>query len=313
MTTAIAHPNIALIKYWGKQDRPGNLPASPNLSITLSELCTTTTVQDAERDEILLNNKAADDPKIAQFLQILRNRFALGPIKIESHNNFPTGAGLASSASGFAALTCALNQHCDWGLDATETSGWARQGSASAARSMQAGFVALVPPQWQAECVAPPAHWPLSTVVAITSQDKKQIDSGHGMELTRQTSPYFKRWVEDSGEDFAHAQAAIEARDFDALAAVAEHNCLKMHALMLTTVPTLAYWNPATVACMDVVRELRAGGTAAFFTIDAGPQVKVITQPQYSATVAAALRAVHGVLDVVVCGMGEGARVVDAA
>ncbi len=312
MTTATAHPNIALVKYWGKQTVPGNIPATPNVSITLDNLATTTTVTDAEQDQVILNGEIVADAKIEAFLDLLRRSFQLPPLRIETSNNFPTGAGLASSASGFAALITALNAHARLGMDTATLSTWARQGSASAARSVYAGFVSLGPPAWQAEPIADQRHWPLTTIVAVTSETAKTVNSTSGMESSRQTSPYYDSWVAGSQADYDAALDAIERCDFELLSHIAELSCLKMHGVMLTTTPTLAYWNPATVACMDTVRRLRSTGVAVFFTIDAGPQLKAICLPEHAQRVSEALRGVPGVMRTIECGLGNGAQVLPA-
>ncbi len=312
MIHARAHPNIALIKYWGKQTRAGNLPATPNLSITLDSLATDTVVTEHHEDEVWLNQERVIDQKIIRFLEELRAEFELSPIKIETSNNFPTGAGLASSASGFAALICAINQHAELGLDADLMSDWARRGSASAARSLFGGYVALVPPLWRAQPIAPASHWPLKTVVAITNETRKLISSSEGMERSRLTSDFYTTWVRGAGDDFAGAFDAINNKDFDALAEIAELSCLKMHSVMLTSVPTLSYWNPATLACMDAVRELRQQGTPVFFTVDAGPQVKAVCEPQYAERVSEVLTHVPGVIRTLTCGLGSAAHIVES-
>ena len=310
MTTAHAHPNIALVKYWGKQEKPGNLPATPNLSISLAGLTTVTHVSDAPSDTFILNRKETSDPKLVRWLEALRGTFDVPPLQIESGNDFPTSAGLASSASGFAALITAINAHCDLGLNQEMCSEWARVGSASAARSIFGGFVALVPPQWQAIPMAKRDHWPLEVVVAVTSNEPKSVNSGEGMERSRLTSPYYNAWVRDATTDFAAASEAIERRDFLSLAAVAELNCLKMHSIMLTSQPTLSYWTPASIACMDRVRSLREEGHDVFFTVDAGPQIKAVCLPASADAVASALSETPGVLEVIRSSLGEGARVV---
>lgn len=310
MTTAHAHPNIALVKYWGKQEKPGNLPATPNLSISLAGLTTVTHVSDAPSDTFILNSKATSDPKLVRWLEALRGTFDVPPLQIDSGNDFPTSAGLASSASGFAALITAINAHCDLGLNQEMCSEWARVGSASAARSIFGGFVALVPPQWQAIPMAKRDHWPLEVVVAVTSNEPKSVNSGEGMERSRLTSPYYNAWVRDATTDFAAASEAIERRDFLSLAAVAELNCLKMHSIMLTSQPTLSYWTPASIACMDRVRSLREEGHDVFFTVDAGPQIKAVCLPASADAVASALSETPGVLEVIRSSLGEGARVV---
>ena len=310
MTTAHAHPNIALVKYWGKQEKPGNLPATPNLSITLAGLTTVTHVSDAASDTFVLNSKATSDPKLVRWLEHLRGTFDVPPLQVESGNDFPTSAGLASSASGFAALITAINAHCDLGLNQEMCSEWARVGSASAARSIFGGFVALVPPQWQAIPMAKPDHWPLEVVVAVTSNEPKSVNSGEGMERSRLTSPFYNAWVRDATTNFAAASQAIERRDFATLAAVAELNCLKMHSIMLTSQPTLSYWTPASIACMDRVRSLREKGHDVFFTVDAGPQIKAVCLPASADAVASALSETPGVLEVIRSPLGEGARVI---
>ena len=310
MTTAHAHPNIALVKYWGKQEKPGNLPATPNLSISLAGLTTGTHVSDAPSETFILNSKETSDPKLVRWLEALRGTFDVPPLQIDSGNDFPTSAGLASSASGFAALITAINAHCDLGLNQEMCSEWARVGSASAARSIFGGFVALVPPQWQAIPMAKRDHWPLEGVVAVTSNEPKSVNSGDGMERSRLTSPYYNAWVRDATTDFAAASEAIERRDFLSLAAVAELNCLKMHSIMLTSQPTLSYWTPASIACMDRVRSLREEGHDVFFTVDAGPQIKAVCLPASADAVASALSETPGVLEVIRSSLGEGARVV---
>ena len=289
MTIAHAHPNIALVKYWGKQEKAGNLPATPNLSITLAGLTTVTQVEDGTTYHFVLNGETSQDPKLQGWLNTLRDTFDVPPLHIDTGNDFPTSAGLASSASGFAALITAINAHCELGLNQEMCSDWARKGSASAARSILGGFVAMVPPQWQAVRLASQEQWPLEVVVAVTSNEAKSVSSGEGMERSRLTSPYYKAWLRDAATDFAAGSQAINDKDFQGLAAVAELNCLKMHSLMLTSQPTLSYWTPASVACMDRVRALREEGEDVFFNVDAGPQIKAVCLPGSADTVAAAL------------------------
>ena len=310
MTIAHAHPNIALVKYWGKQEKAGNLPATPNLSITLAGLTTVTQVEDGTTDHLVLNGETSQDPKLQGWLNTRRDTFDVPPLHIDTGNDFPTSAGLASSASGFAALITAINAHCELGLNQEMCSDWARKGSASAARSILGGFVALVPPQWQAVRLASQEQWPLEVVVAVTSNEAKSVSSGEGMERSRLTSPYYKAWLRDAATDFAAGSQAINDKDFQGLAAVAELNCLKMHSLMLTSQPTLSYWTPASVACMDRVRALREEGEDVFFTVDAGPQIKAVCLPGSADTVAAALAETPGVINIIRSPLGHGARVV---
>jgi diphosphomevalonate decarboxylase len=306
---AHAHPNIALIKYWGKAPGPGNVPATPSLSITLDELITTTEVAEAAEDAFHLDGARVDDAKVAACLANLRRRYPIPPVEVRSTNNFPTAAGLASSASGFAALVTALDALFDLRMTAGQRSERAREASGSAARSIFGGFVALDGPAWQGRPLLGPDQWPLKVVIAITDTSRKSVASSVGMRLSADTSPYYSSWVESTARDFDDAVGMVERRDFDALAELSEHSCLKMHGLMLATRPGLLYWNATTTACLHAVRALRDAGEQVFFTVDAGPQVKAVCLPDSEPAVAQALRGVPGVKQVLSTGLGRGAWV----
>jgi diphosphomevalonate decarboxylase len=309
-TTACAHPNIALIKYWGKSARPGNYPATPSLSITLDTLTTTTQVDNGGGgDRIFFDGVEVQDAKVLGCLADLRQSYAIPHLEVRTSNNFPTAAGLASSASGFAALIVAIDTHCKLGLDPQTQSGHARRASGSAARSMFGGFVALQAPDWTAQQVLDAQTWPLTTVIAVTTSAKKAVSSSDGMELSKATSPYFSSWTSSTATDFDSALAAVQIRDFEKLAELAELSCLKMHGLMLSTSPGLLYWNSATITCLHAIRELRKQGTPVFFTVDAGPQVKAICLPEAEREVHDALKNIAGVERILISGLGEGARV----
>lgn len=320
-TTAVAHPNIALVKYWGKRNAERNVPAVGSLSITLDGLTTTTTVRvdpELDHDEFLLGGGKAPAMagRVTACLDRLRSltgrhEFAF----VESENDFPTGAGLASSASGFAALVVAADAAFGSGLDRAELADLARQSSGSAARSLHGGFVELrltgdFDRPTETRQILEPAAWPLCVAVAVTATETKQVGSSEGMRLSERTSPFYGAWVASSESDLAAARRAVDQRNFAALANVSESSCLKMHAVMLSSRPGLVYWNGATVECLHRVRELRNRGVPVFFTIDAGPQVKAVCLPEAFARVAAELETVPGVVEVLSSGLGEGARVV---
>lgn len=308
MTTfASAHPNIALIKYWGKAPGPGNVPAAPSLSITLDSLATRTAVDHAAEDTFELNGRVTEDPKLAACLADLRSNYDVPPLAIRSTNNFPTAAGLASSASGFAALVTAVDAHCALGMDAATRSVFARRASGSAARSIFGGFVALEGPAWAAIPLLDAHTWPLRVVIAVTAAGPKQVASSAGMRRSMD-SPYYPAWVSSTHDDYHAARERVASRDFAGLAELAEYSCLKMHGLMLASRPGLLYWNGATLACLHRIRELRAAGVPVFFTVDAGPQVKAVCLPQASESVRAALAECPGVIEVLEAGLGGGAR-----
>lgn len=310
VVTARAHPNIALIKYWGKADGPDNVPAVPSLSVTLDTLVTETSVERADRDAFVLNGETRQDPKLASFLARLRQSQELPPLRVQSSNNFPTAAGLASSASGFAALVTALNAACALDWTDTELSFWARVGSGSAPRSLYGPIAQIVEPDFLAASVDASAMPRLAVVVAITSHAAKGISSSAGMQSSRETSPFYQAWRDSAKADLADAQRAIVAGDFAALAAAANHSCMKMHAVMLSSVPVLRYWNSATVACLEVIDRLAASAVPVFASIDAGPQIKAVCVADAAEEIASALAATAGVLDTHTVGLGPGAHLI---
>jgi len=319
--TAVAHPNIALVKYWGKRDVERNVPAVGSLSITLDGLTTTTTVRfdsDLEHDTFSLGGR--ETPKMTErvvaCLDRMRRHVGVSNYAVvESVNDFPTAAGLASSASGFAALVVAADAALSAGLDRSVLADLARQASGSAARSLFGGFVELRltpdgPNPTETLQLLEPSAWPLRVLVAVTDPGPKAVGSTEGMQMTKHTSPYYPAWIESSPADLSEARSAVQRRDFEALANVSESSCLKMHALMLSARPGLVYWNGATVEGIRRVRELRASGVPVFFTVDAGPQLKAVCLPEAYERVERELAAVPGVMSILESGLGDGARAV---
>ena len=315
---ARARANFALIKYWGKADADLNVPAVGSISITLDALWSDTTVEldsSLAADELLLGGvrRAEQLAKVSACLDLLRARAGVATrARVVSDNNFPTAAGLASSASGFAALVTAASAALGLDLSPRELSIFARQGSGSAARSVFGGFVemhagtAADGEDSFAEPLLAGTAWPLEVVIAVTAKAEKEIGSRSGMTRSAEFSPYYSAWVATQPADLDAARRAIAARDFGALADVAEHNCLKRHAAALAARPPLLYWNGATVDCLHAIRRLRAEGVPVFFTVVAGPQVKAICTAASRARVEAALRELPGVLDVVASKLGPG-------
>ena len=316
--TAIAQPNIALIKYWGKRDTERNLPAVGSISITLRELYTRMDVEfDAGAVADSLQVNGAPDATMLPRLSACLDRVAGSDrlrARIKSESNFPIAAGLASSASAFAALTVAGAHAAQTDLSIATLASLAGQASGSAARSLLGGFVEL---ENQGDDIAvsalcEPAEWPLDVVVAITETGPKAVGSTEAMEISRHTSPFYQSWLEQQPHDLDIARDAIARRDFGRLAAIAEHNCLKMHSIMWASRPPLVYWSAATMRCLQTVRKLQGSGADVFFTIDAGPQVKAVCPPEHTQAVAAALRDTPGVVDIMISGLGSGARLENA-
>ncbi len=320
--TTLAHANIALVKYWGKRDLRLNLPAVGSISLTLNGLSTRTTVEfgdHLEKDCLLLdgsevNGNAAE--RVSQFLDLVRERAGIqAKAEVVSENDFPTGAGLASSASGFAALSLASTRAAGLELDPKELSILARRGSGSAARSIFGGLVEMHRGDKDdgsdafAMTLAGSEEWPLRLVVAMTSLAPKTVGSTMGMQRSSETSPYYQSWVESSAEDLEVARRAIEDRDLVTLGEVTEHSCLKMHSLTWSSRPPFSYWSPETLRAMEVVRRLRGEGLVCYFTMDAGPQVKALCDADSAGAVAATLSALPGVERVLTCSPGEGVRI----
>lgn len=314
--TARAHSNIALAKYWGKGDVAQNLPATPSLSMTLSALHTTTSVvfeEQLARDEIVLNGVQLSGEKRARLTQFLDRVRTLAGLqrfaRVDSHNNFPTASGLASSASGFSALALAATRAAGLAYTPEDVSALARVGSASAARSLFGGYVALELGAQSATRVLTGDAYPLSLLVCVVTLLPKDQGSTLGMAHTQKTSPYYPAWVDSAPAVYERVRGALLARDFDALGRATEHSALLMHASMFAAEPPLNYWSPTTLALLQRVSELRASGLPAYATMDAGPHVKVLAEPHNAQKIENALREVAGVKDVLVCAPGPDATV----
>lgn len=316
--TSQAQPNIALVKYWGKRDIASNLPAAGSLSLTLDSLWTRMSVEFGEpgdSDRLRVNGEEAPAmlPRIKRCLDDIAgpNRPAA---TVSSECNFPIAAGLASSASSFAALVVAANHALGRPSITLELARCAGRASGSAARSLYPGIVELEPGDNAIDlaCIAAPQDWPLTVTIAITETAEKKIGSGPAMKISQQSSPFYGEWIARQAEDLRRARDAVKSRDFAALAAVTEHNCLKMHSVMWSSRPSLVYWNSATLACLETVRDLQNEGVPAFFTIDAGPQVKVVSEPSAANAVSDALKNTTGVASVMQSSLGEGARLLAA-
>jgi diphosphomevalonate decarboxylase len=321
--TAIAGTNIALVKYWGKRDAALNLPATGSLSLTLKELGTRTTVRFGARygreDRVRLDGRDADDHTCARVIAMLDLvRRAAGtdaPAEVVTENSVPTAAGLASSASGFAALALAASRAAGLTLPPAELSALARRGSGSAARSVLGGFVEMMPGERDdgsdAIAVALPEGdgWAVRMVLAVTAEGPKAVGSREAMDRTARTSPFYRGWLEAVAGDLAEARTAIRERDLPRLGAVAERSALRMHGAAMGADPAVLYWTPATLAALETVAALRERGVPAYFTIDAGPHVKVLCGADHAAEVEAALASTPGVLRTLIASPGRGARV----
>ncbi len=312
---AIARANIALAKYWGKSDVGLNLPAVPSLSLTLDGLETTTTVRfdsAMTADLFVLNGRAAPPQVTTAFVDLLRARAGTTlRAHIESTNNFPTASGLASSASGYAALVGATNAALGLGLSLDAMSAIARRGSASAARSVFGGFVELLrgEPGHDSLCateVAPVSHWNVELVIAVTTELAKETSSRDGMTHTRETSPYYQAWLTHAYEEFKEVRAGVLGRDFKRTGEAMESSTLAMHACAMAARPGVIYWNGTTLTVFQKAKELRSNGLQTYATMDAGPHVKLLVHSQDAEPLAQEIAAIPGVVRVIRAKPGEG-------
>ena len=320
-STARANVNLALVKYWGKRESSLNLPATGSISVTLDGLWVEAEVafDGGPDDRVLIDGSPGggdEAERVVRFLDVVRAEAGRRDYaRVATRGSVPRGIGLASSAAAFAALALAGSRAAGLRLEPPALSALARRGSGSAARSVYGGFV-----EWRrgerddgrdsvAVQLAPPERWDVRVVVAVTTSTPKAVSSRAGMRRAA-ASPFYPAWVAGAVADLDEARAAIAARDLEALGLLAEHSALKMHAVGLAARPPLLYWRGATLECVHRVWALRAEGTPAFVTIDAGPQVKVLCLPADAATVAEALAAVPGVERVLTCLPGGGAQVV---
>lgn len=298
--TASANTNIALIKYWGKADESLTIPTTSSLSLTLDDTWTTTTVcfdgGSAGEDAVTINGASPSGTELARvsrFLDLVRGLAGQSAkASVTSASTVPLAAGLASSAAGFAALAAAASRAAGLDLDDRALSRLARRGSGSAARSIFGGLVLWNAGTDDESSYAEPveAALDLAMVVVVVSGRHKTIGSTQAMRETMRTSPLYPAWVASSRQDLSVALAAVRSGDLPRLGEVVEANALGMHAAMLTSRPGIMYWLPRTVEVLHTVRALRDEGLPAWATIDAGPNVKVLTQGSSAEQVAAALR-----------------------
>ena len=287
---ARAHTNIALIKYWGKADEALIIPMNNSLSVTLDRFYTETRVtldETLTEDQLILNGEAVnakESAKIQRYMEMIRKEAGISEhALIESENFVPTAAGLASSASAYAALAGACNEALQLGLSDKDLSRLARRGSGSASRSIYGGFA-----EWEKgnDDETSFAHrveadgWEneLAMVFVVINNKSKKVSSRSGMSLTRDTSRFYQYWLDNVEPDLKETKEAIAQKDFKRMGEVIEANGLRMHATNLGAQPPFTYLVPESYDAMRIVHECREAGLPCYFTMDAGPNVKVLIE-----------------------------------
>ncbi len=291
-TTAIAHSNTALIKYWGKRDEELIIPMNNSISFTTEALTTTTTVEFSEeltKDNFILNGtEQTGKPlkRVVDHLAIIREISQTNvKAKVYSENNFPTAAGLASSASGFAALTSAATNAAGLKLDKKELSMISRRGSGSSCRSFYGGYVEWIANNEQNESYAiqlADENWfDIRDIVVVLKTPERKMSTRDAMKLSIKTSPFFKSRLDTLDTNLAKIRLAIKERDFNSLGSVAEMDCLSMHSVAITSNPPQIFWTPDTVKVMHFVENLREEKIDAYYTIDTGANLHILTIPKF--------------------------------
>ena len=318
---ATAHPNIAFIKYWGNQDHDLRIPANGSLSMNLEGLETQTMVSFdtlLDQDQLILNGEPAGEEALDRVSSQLDRVRELAEIKtraqVSSENNFPTGTGIASSASAFAALTLAAVTALGLCLTEKELSHLARTGSGSASRSIPGGFV-----EWQAgtdhdssfaETIAPPEHWDLVDFIVLVSQEHKKTGSSQGHRIA-DSSPFQAARVADAERRLDICRKALLEKDFQTFAEIVELDSNMMHSVMMTSDPPLYYWQPGTLEIMAAVQTWRSEGLPVCFTIDAGPNLHLICPAEASEAVKRKLGALVNVKSILTCTPGGPAHLLE--
>ena len=317
---ARAHPNIALIKYWGNRDEILRLPVNGSISMNLGSLFTQTGLEfspDLPADSLSINHHligGASLQRVSNFLDLLRQQAGITFFaKITSNNNFPTGAGVASSAAAFAALAVAGSAALDLPMDEISLSQLARRGSGSACRSIPGGFVELhtgnTDQESYAVSIAPPDHWELVDCIAIVEAGPKTTGSTEGHALAP-TSPLQNARVMDTPRRLDLCRQALLRHDFEALALISELDSNLMHAVMMTSTPPLFYWSPSSLELMKSIPIMRRAGLPVCYTLDAGPNVHVICQASAVPIIENRLASMPGVEQVLVSEVGGPAQII---
>lgn len=318
--TAKAPANIAFIKYWGKKDEKLRLPANSSISMNLSGAFTVTSVEFDKKlkgDKFFLNGvvaKQEETERISKHIDLIRSIAKIRtPAMVVSKNNFPKGAGIASSASGFAALTVAASKASGLSLSEKELSILARLGSGSACRSIPDGFV-----EWKegdlseksyAYSLFEPNYWDIYDLIAIVGESSKKISSTEGHAIA-ESSPFFKTRILGMKNKIREIKFALKKKDFTKFGEILEAEAINMHAVMMTSVPPLYYWLPDTLRVMTKVIELRDKGIECYFTIDAGPNVHIICEEKNNLKIKRKLLNIKGIKNVLVNKASRGAELI---
>lgn len=317
--TAIAHPNVAFIKYWGRKDEILRLPTNGSLSMNLSEMTTTTTVEfsDSFNEDSVTIDGQQNDTEVQRTIEHINRVRQLAQIstktKVVSENNFPSGTGLSSSSSAFAALTIAMTKAAGLDLTEKELSILARQGSGSACRSIPDGFV-----EWKdaetnedsyAESVFPADYWDIVDIVAVVSKEKKLVPTSKG-QVSAHTSPFFQTRLKHMSKKLAFAKQYIQHKNFTLFGELIEAEALEMHAVMITQKPSLIYWSEGTLELMKLVQQWRTEGLPVYFTINTGQDIHLICESIHAKVLEEKLKHISEIKKILINKPAEGTKLI---
>lgn len=318
--TAVAPSNIAFIKYWGRKNEELRLPENGSVSMTLSNLTTTTTVafnREFPEDMVTIDgvSNSTEVARVTRHLDRIRKLAGISEkAQVVSRNSFPSGTGLSSSASGFAALTVAAAGAAGLSLSERELSILARQGSGSACRSIPPGFV-----EWldgdsndtsYAETIFPADYWTIMDIVAVVSEGKKDVSTSEGQTIV-QTSPFFPARIPRIPQKIENVKTALRSKSFVQLGEISEAEALEMHAVMITSRPALLYWTAGTLSLMKLVPKWRSEGLAVYFTINTGQDIHLLCLPESRDAILARVRMLPFVKECIVNTPGAGTVMTD--
>ncbi|HEQ4657466.1 TPA: diphosphomevalonate decarboxylase [Streptococcus pyogenes] len=278
--TVTSYANIAIIKYWGKENQAKMIPSTSSISLTLENMFTTTSISflpdTATSDQFYINGVLQNDEEHTKISAIIDQFRQPGQafVKMETQNNMPTAAGLSSSSSGLSALVKACDQLFNTQLDQKALAQKAKFASGSSSRSFFGPVAA-----WDKDSGAiykVETDLKMAMIMLVLNAAKKPISSREGMKLCRDTSTTFDEWVEQSAIDYQHMLTYLKTNNFEKVGQLTEANALAMHATTKTANPPFSYLAKESYQAMEAVKELRQEGFACYFTMDAGPNVKVL-------------------------------------
>jgi diphosphomevalonate decarboxylase len=344
--TAIAHPNFALVKYWGKRDELLKLPTVSSLSLTIDNLYTQATIEfskDLDEDNYIINGKVVTGGKqlerLSNHLNLIRdvvsgdcNKGIIARVigkdkkcnkdmaklnaKVIIENNFPHA--LTNSSSNFTALTLAAWKALGMEMEKKEISKIARQGSGTACRSVFGGMV-----EWSkgskkdgsdsyASQIHDHKHWAeIRTIMLILDPKDKKIKGGEGMKISKESSPFYEQWIKESEKDLKDIKMAIKQKDFSRFGKVMESNCLRMHSLMISSTPSLIYLKPETLVMIEKIKSLRENNLECYFTIDAGANIMLLCLEKNVEKIIESMEGIPFIHDFIICSSGEDAKLYD--